>query len=117
MLYLPWRNENTDLLAGYPDFRSHDEDKCDDVLANEQKFSHNATLINEAMDNLTEHGPPQYAWDQVASGASEQQAHDEAEDIEEVQNIEQEDLDANAQIFQQQQTAPLLQHFSAETEN
>ena len=115
MLYLPWRNENADLLGGYPDFRSHYEDKCDDVLANEQKFSHNATLINEAMDDLTEHGPPQHAWDQVAPGASEQQAHVQAEGSEEMQNIEQEDLDANAQIFQQQQTAPLLQRFSAET--
>ena len=115
MLYLPWRNENTDLLGGYPDFHSHYEDNCDDILANEQKFSHNATLINEAMDDLTEHGPPQHAWDQVAPGATEQQAHDQDEGIEEVQNIEQEDLDANAQIFQQQQTAPLLQRFSAET--
>ena len=115
MLYLPWRNENADLLGGYPDFRSHYEDKCEDVLANEQKFSHNATLINEAMDDLSEHGPPQHAWDQVAPGASEQQANHQAEGIEEMQNIEQEDLDANAQIFQQQQTAPLLQRFSAET--
>ena len=32
-----------------------------------------------------------------------------------MQNIEQEDFDANAQIFQQQQTAPLLPRFSAET--
>ena len=66
------------------------------------------------MDDLSEHGPPQHAWDQVAAGASEQQAHDQAEGIEEMQNIEQY-LDANAQIFQQQQTAPLLQRFSAET--
>jgi len=115
MLYLPWRNENADLLGGYPDFRSHYEVKCQDILANEQKFSHNATLINEAVDNLTEHGPPQHAWDQVAPGASEQQARDQAEGIEEMQNIEQEDLDANAQLFQQQQTAPLLQRFRAET--
>ena len=59
------------MRIGYPDFRSHYEDKCD-VLANEQKFSHNATLINEAVEDLTEHGPPQHAWDQVAPGASEQ---------------------------------------------
>ena len=115
MLYLPWRNENADLFGGYPDFRSHYEVKCQDILANEQKFSHNATLINEAMDNLTEHGPPQHAWDQVAPGASEQQARHQAEGIEEMQNIEQEDLDANTQLFQQQQTAPLLQRFRAET--
>ena len=89
MLYLPWRNENADLLGGYADFRSHYEDKCEDVLANEQKFSHYATLINEAMDDLLEHGPSQHAWDQVAPGASEQQTHDQAEGIEEMQIIEQ----------------------------
>ena len=54
MLYLPWRNENADLLGGYPHFHSHYEAQCRDILANEQKFSHNATLINEAMDNLTD---------------------------------------------------------------
>lgn len=115
MLYLPWRNKNADLLGRYSDFRSHYEQKCDDILVNEHKFSHNASLINEAMDNLTEHGPPQHVWDQVAPGASEQQTRDQAEHIEELHNIEQEDLDANAQIFQQQQTAPLLQRFNAET--
>lgn len=114
MLYMPWRDENVDLLGGYPDFRSYYEDKCDDILANEQKFSHNATLINEAMDELMEHGPPQHAWDQVAPGTSEQQARDQDEGIEEMHSIEQEDLDANAQILQQQQTVPLLQRFSAE---
>lgn len=114
MLYMPWRDENVDLLGGYPDFRSHYEDKCDDILANEQKLSHNATLINEAMDELMEHGPPQHAWDQVAPGTSEQQARDQDEGTEEMHSIEQEDLDANAQILQQQQTVPLLQRFSAE---
>jgi len=105
MLYMPWRNEDVDLLGGYPHFRSHYKDKCDDTLANEQKSSHNATLINEAVDELTEHGPPQHAWDQVAPGTSEQQARDLDEGIEEVRSIEQEDLDANAQILQQQQTS------------
>ena len=49
----------------------------------------------------------QHAWDQVAPGASEQQARDQVEGIE--------DLDAMHNYFQQQQTAPLLQQFSAET--
>ena len=114
MLYLPWRNEDIDLLGSYPDFRNHYEDRCDDILANELMYSQNATLINEAVDDLIEHGPPQHAWDQVAPGASEQQARDQDEGAEELQNIEQEDLDANAQIYQQQQAPPLLQRFSAE---
>ena len=47
----------------------------------------------------------------MAPGDSEQQAWDQAKGIEEMRNIEQEDLDANAQLFQQQPTAPLLQRF------
>ena len=117
MLYLPWRDESTDLLGGYMDFRSHYEDKSDDILANEQKYSVNATLIGEAMDDLHERGPPQHAWDQVAPGAAEQDARDRAEGAEEERTIEQEDLDANARLFQQQQqtSVPLLQRFTAET--
>ena len=47
------------------DFRSHYQDKIDDILENERNFTQNAT---EAID-LTEHGPPQHAWDQVAPSA------------------------------------------------
>ena len=33
-----------------------------DVLGNEQKYSVNATLIGEAMDDLHEHGPHGIRW-------------------------------------------------------
>ena len=113
MLYLPWRDENSDLLGGYMNFQSHEDKK--DILENERKYGQNATEIDEAIDDLTEHGPPQHAWDQVAPGAAEQQAQAQAEGVEEMRTIEQEDLDANASLFQQQQTTPLLQRFSLET--
>ena len=116
MLYLPWRNESTDLLGGYTDFRSHYEDKSEDILTNEKKYSQNATLIGEAMDDLSEHGPPQHAWDQVAPGTAEQNARDRAEGVQEERRIEQEDLDTNARIHEQQQhSTPMLQRFTAET--
>ena len=70
MLYVPWRDESSYLLGGYMDFHSHYEDKKDDILKNEQKFTQNATEIDEAIDDLTEHGPPQHAWDQVAPGGA-----------------------------------------------
>ena len=114
MLYVPWRNESLDLLSGYRDFRSHYEDKIDDVFENEQKYTQNAIEIDEAIDDLTEHGPPQHAWDQVAAGAAEQEAQAEVEGAEEIKRIEQEDLDANAALIQQQQTTP-LQRFAMET--
>ena len=84
MLYLPWRDETSDLLGGYMHFRNHYEDKKDGILENERKYSQNATEIDEAIDDLTEHGPPQHAWDQVAPGAAEQQAQTQAEGVEEM---------------------------------
>ena len=114
MLYFPWRNESVDLLGGFSDFRSHYDNKSTIILANEQKYSQNVTLINEAMDELTQHGPPQHAWDQVAPGAAEQQARGEEEGVEEERHIEQEDLDANANLHQEHSNTPLLQHFAAE---
>ena len=105
MLYVPWRDESSDLLGGYIVFRSHYEDKLDDNLENERKYTQNATEIDEAIDDLRKNGPLQHAWDQVVPGAAEQQAQAQAEEVEEMlRTIEQEDLDANASLFQQQQT-------------
>ena len=98
-------------LTCWVDIWTSEVDKKDDILENERKYSQNATEIDEAIDDLTEHGPPQHAWDQVAP---EQQAQAQAEGAEEMRTIEQEDLDANASLFQQQQTTPLLQRFSLE---
>ena len=81
MLYLPWRDDNVDFLGDFPDFHSHYEDKNGVILANEQKYSRNATLVTVAMHDLTEHGPPQHDWDQVAPGAVEEQARGEAEGV------------------------------------
>ena len=37
IIYVPWRNESSDLLSGYRDFCSHYEDKIDDILENERR--------------------------------------------------------------------------------
>ena len=62
---------SSDLLDGYMDFRSHYKDKVEDILENEQQYTQDTTEINAAIDDLTKHGPPQHAWDQVAPGAAE----------------------------------------------
>ena len=86
-------------------FRSHYEDKIDVILENEQKYTQNATEIDEAIDDVAEHGPPQHAWDQAAPGVAEQ-AQAEAQGAEEMRRIEHKDLDANAALFQQQSAPP-----------
>lgn len=53
------------------------------------------------MDNLSEHGPPEHAWNMVAPGTAEQQARD------------QEDLDANSHLLGQHSSS-LLQRYTME---
>ena len=103
-----------DLLAGCADFKSHYEERTDAILNNERKYSKNAFLINEAMDDFHEFGPPTHAWDQVAPGAAEQHARAQAERVEVQRTLDQVDLDANAQLHQQHSDT-LLQRFTMET--
>ena len=39
------------------DFRNHYKDKLEDILDNERKYTQSASEIDEAIDNLTDHGP------------------------------------------------------------
>ena len=57
------------------DYHCHYEDKVDDILENERKYSQNATEIDEAMDDSMDHvHPSMHGIMQVAPGAAEQQA-------------------------------------------
>lgn len=87
MLYLLWTDESSN-LGGYLDFHSP-SDKSDEIL-DELNCNQTANLIAEVMDILTEHGPPQHAWDQVAPGSSQQQEREraKADEVEELQTIE-----------------------------
>ena len=114
MLYIPWRDETVDLLAGRADFKSHYEERADAILNNERKYSKNASLINEAMNDFHEFVPPTHAWDQVAPGAAEQNARAQAEGVEVERTLDQADLDANAQLHQQHSDT-LLQRFTTDT--
>ena len=77
MLYLLWRNEDTDILGGYTSFKARYDNLFDDVLANEHRYSQNATIIEDGCSQLQ-----QQAWDQLALGADNQQARDHMQGVE-----------------------------------
>ena len=109
MLYLPWRDEEKDILDGYISYKARYDDLSDEILTNEQRYSQNVSIIDEAYEQLHQQGPPQHAWDQLAPGSEDQQAQDRAQGTEDLTSMDQEDLVANAQLFQRNRTAPLLQ--------
>ena len=100
MLYFPWRNEDTDLLSDYPDFESHYRDVIDQIIANEEKFNENMELIDDAIAQNADNGPPEHAWANIAPETEHRRLIDEVEGTEVLRDMEQEDLDANAAMFQ-----------------
>ena len=66
MLYVPWRNEDSGILGGYMTYKAQYGDLSDNVMINEQRYSRNASVIDDAVGHLNRHGPPQHARDQGA---------------------------------------------------
>ena len=95
-------------------FKARYDDLSDNVLANEQRYSQNASIIDDAYSWLQQQGPPQHVWDQLAPGTEDQQAQDQTQGVEILTNMDQEDLAANTELFQHQKTTPLLQRFTTE---
>ena len=100
MLYFPWRNEDTDLLADYTDFESHYRGVLEQIITNEEKFNENMELIDDAIAQHADNGPPEHAWASIAPETEHRRIIDEVEGTEVLRDMEQEDLDANAAMFQ-----------------
>ena len=65
LLYLPWRNEATDLLQ--PTFESCHRDNSDIIRENKARFEYHAEDVAEAMENLEEFGAPEENWGDIAA--------------------------------------------------
>ncbi len=70
MLYLPWCDEETDLLGGYSTYEEHYRNVHDVVLGNELKY----TLSDIEDIELDGSNPPQHVWNQLAPGTEANRA-------------------------------------------
>ena len=101
MLYCPWRNEETDLLNGFHDYKSHYDSIAQQMREMENNYTQNAETIDQAIEDNAQNGPPQHMWDVLAPGAEHANLQDQNEAINIERQIEQEDIEANAELFQQ----------------
>ena len=101
MLYLPWRNENADLLVGYMDYISHYQNCQEIITENEAKYTANLEDLTDYLQLLQGFGPPQHVWLILAPTAEENRMQEEADGHEQLTNLDQEDLDANSTMDQQ----------------
>jgi hypothetical protein len=118
MLYIPWRDEDIDLIGDYPDYESHYRNVVDQIIENEGKFSENVDLIDEAIELNADHGPPEHAWANIAPETEHNRLIDENEGVDVIRDLQQEDLDANAAMFQNRrsdQPGELVARYEAQT--
>ena len=76
MLYLPWRNEQKDLLAGCDSYEQHFQEVKDTISHNIAAFEVNSDELDNALENLNSHEYPESAWDKLAS-ETQHQLHDD----------------------------------------
>ena len=76
MLYLPWRNEEKDLLAAHDSYEHHFEEVKDTISHNIAAFEVNSDELDNALENFNSHEYPESVWDKLAS-ETQHQLHDD----------------------------------------
>jgi hypothetical protein len=67
MLFIPWRDEENDLLGGCHTYAEAHTAKESEIAAVKLKFEYCSSEITSAINSYINHGPPVSAWDALAS--------------------------------------------------
>ena len=119
MLFLPWRNEQTDLLKDYPDYSTHYRAVVDDLMEQESKFTKNLASTYSAMEHMEKYGPPEHVWDNIAPENQHNEMADLAEGMELERPMAEDDLVANEAMIMapsDRQNKEIVARYSVETE-
>ena len=106
MLYFPWRTERVDLLGHFDSFADHYNDVVKIVKKKEKLYTSNIEDIEQMLDDNEQNGLPEHIWAQVAPGTEHMDRQDRNQPLEININIENEDLVANAVMFENQTCHP-----------
>ena len=99
MLFLPWRQEERDLLKDFPSYASHYASISDEIAEVQSQFIANLELTNNAIELNEQFGPPEHVWGMIAPENTHNEMRDHNEGVEVERPMAQEDLDANAALF------------------
>ncbi|XP_053378668.1 uncharacterized protein LOC128548229 [Mercenaria mercenaria] len=74
LLFMPWKDEKTDLLANFPTYTEHYESRknqIEDTFSTLMRFE---DIVEQAITQIQDQGPLQHAWDQIAPETEHTQA-------------------------------------------
>jgi hypothetical protein len=95
MLYLPWYNEDVDLLGGYCTYEEHYRNVHSIICTNEQIYT-----VNKVGDlDIDINGPYEHLWDGIAPNTEDQRLSHDQQGSELITDVEQEDLVDNEIIM------------------
>ena len=60
MLFLPWRNGDLDIIAGYPNYATRY--RAEHIMEMEAKYSKCAQTLDEVAEEFNQYGSPEHAW-------------------------------------------------------
>jgi len=75
MLFIPWRQEEQDLLADFETYAEAYATRQNEITTAKSRLIHHSDMVADAIDNLIDSGPPVSAWDALAS--EQRQCEDE----------------------------------------
>ena len=65
ILYMPWNSED-ELLGEYNTYEDHYNDVKDVVECNAEKYHLHSNVLDAAINDIADNGPPEIAWDSIA---------------------------------------------------
>ena len=79
MLYLPWRNEETDLLGTFSTYEEHYLSKEQEIIHSMETFEKESGLLDAALQLLQSEESHQDEWNSIAAGTEQEQMDARAE--------------------------------------
>ena len=99
MLYVPWRKEDTDLLGGHPTFESHFAEIVEQIASIEKLYTKNAETVDQAIQDLHVHGPPEDLWATVAPSTEHEQMQQKQQGVTKETHLDPQDLQDNQDLL------------------
>ena len=67
MLFHPWRKEEDDLLSNFSSYTAHYAEVKEKLLNQKETLQHHGEIIQNALEQFQENGPPIDSWQTVAA--------------------------------------------------
>ena len=100
MLYVPWRQEDSDILAGHPTFESHFAEKVEEIRMIEMLYTMNVETLDQAIQDLHVHGPPEDMWANIAPTTEHEQMQLQQQSVIKETHLDPRDLQDNTELLQ-----------------